>query len=43
MEVTDRFVQCRWSGSEYQARLIDISEGGLKIDIEEPLQMKAES
>jgi tetratricopeptide (TPR) repeat protein len=42
MEVTDRFVQCRWSGSEYQARLIDISEGGLKIDIEEPLQMNQE-
>jgi len=42
MEVTDRFVQCRWSGSEYRARVIDISEGGLKIDIEEPLKMNQE-
>lgn len=42
MEVTDRFVQCRWSGVEYRARVIDISEGGLKIDIEEPLKMNQE-
>ena len=42
MEVTDRFVQCRWSGSEHRAKVIDISEGGLKIDIEEPLMMNQE-
>jgi tetratricopeptide (TPR) repeat protein len=42
MEVTDRFVQCRWSGSEHRARVIDISEGGLKIDIEAPLTMNQE-
>ncbi len=42
MEVTDRFVQCRWSGSEHRARVIDISEGGLKIDIEAPLEMNQE-
>ena len=41
-KVEDRLVNCICSGSKFKAKVVDISEDGMKIDIKEPLGMDQE-